>query len=204
MVFQNKTLFFNEFKFVIHDHVYEPAEDSFLFAEKLDVKQDERVLDMGVGCGILGLLSTKKAKEVVGIDINPFAVRCAKGNAVLNNVKKRISFIQGDLFSPIKKTEKFDLILFNAPYLPEVELNSLTWIERAWFGGLTGRKVIDAFLSEVINYLSKKGRILLLQSTLSNLERTIFRFVEYNLKTKIIAKTAVPFFETIALIEATH
>lgn len=204
MVFQNKTVFFDEFEFVIYENVYEPAEDSFLFAEKLDVKQGERVLDMGVGCGILGLLSTKKAKEVVGIDINPYSVRCAKRNAVLNNVIKPISFIQGDLFGPLKKTEKFDLILFNAPYLPEVELNSLTWIERAWVGGLTGRKVIDAFLPEAINHLSKKGRILLLQSTLSNLERTLFRFTEYNLKTKIIAKIAVPFFETIALIEAIH
>ena len=202
MVFQNKTVFFDEFKFVINENVYEPAEDSFLFAEKLDVKQGEKVLDMGVGCGLLGILSTKKAKEVVGIDINPYAVRCAKRNAVLNNVMQHISFVQGDLFGPLKKNEKFDLILFNAPYLPNAELNSLTWIERAWVGGLTGRKVIDAFLSEAINYLSKKGRILLLQSTLSNLERTLFRFAEYNLKTKIIAKTAVPFFETIALIEA--
>ena len=104
----------------------------------------------------MGLLSTKKAKEVIGIDINPYAVRCAKRNAVLNTVTKRISFIQGDLFGPLKKTEKFDLILFNAPYVPEVELKSLTWLERAWVGGLTGRKVIDApMVGQLIQALQK-------------------------------------------------
>lgn len=204
MLFRNKTVFFRDFKFIINENVYEPAEDSFLFAEKLDVKEGERVLDMGVGCGILGLLSTRKAKDVVGIDISSYAVHCAKRNAVLNNVKNFISFIQGDLFSPLRRSEKFDLILFNAPYLPESENRSLSWLERAWIGGSNGRKVIDVFLSDAINHLTKKGRILLLQSTLSNVSKTMFRLAGYNFAAKIIAEVKLPFFETIVLIEAVH
>lgn len=204
MPFQNKTIFFHGFKFIINKNVYEPAEDSFLFAEKLDVKKGERVLDMGVGCGILGLLSTRKTKDVFGIDINPYAIHCAKKNAVLNNVKNRISFIHGDLFSPLRRSEKFDLILFNAPYLPESENTSLTWLQRAWVGGSNGRKVIDAFLSGVTNHLTKKGRILLLQSTLSNVSRTVSSLARYNLVAKIIAEMRIPFFETIVLIEAIY
>jgi release factor glutamine methyltransferase len=202
MPFQNKTVFFHDFKFIINENVYEPAEDSFLFAENLDVKNGEKVLDMGVGCGILGILSTRKTKDVVGIDINPYAVHCAKRNAILNNAKGCISFIQGDLFSALKKTEKFDLILFNAPYLPESETSSLTWLERAWIGGLNGRKVIDVFLSEAIYHLTKNGRILLLQSTLSNVKRTLSRLSRDKLIVKIIAEVKIPFFETIVLIEA--
>jgi release factor glutamine methyltransferase len=94
------------------------------------------------------------------------------------------------------------LILFNAPYLPESETSSLTWLERAWIGGLNGRKVIDVFLSEAIYHLTKNGRILLLQSTLSNVKRTLSRLSRDKLIVKIIAEVKIPFFETIVLIEA--
>jgi release factor glutamine methyltransferase len=203
MLYQNKVVIFNDFKFIMEEKVYKPADDSFLFAENLDVKVDERVLDMGTGCGLLGILSAKITREVVGVDINPYALRCAKRNAELNKVLNRISFIQGDLFSPFKETEHFDLILFNAPYLPQKENGPLSWIERAWAGGINGRSVIDAFLSKAITHLSKNGRILLLQSTLSDVNRTLFRLTEENLATKIIANLRLPFFETILLIEAT-
>jgi release factor glutamine methyltransferase len=203
MLFRNKTVFFRDFKFIINENVYEPAEDSFLFAEKLDVKVGDRVLDMGTGCGLLGVLSAERAIEVVGVDINPHALHCAEKNAELNNVVNGVSFIQGDLFGPLKETKKFDLILFNAPYLPENENISLSWIERAWVGGSNGRSVIDAFLSKVANHLSKTGRLLLLQSTLSDVNRTLFRLAEDSLAAKIIAEVRIPFFETIVLIEAT-
>ena len=202
MTSQNKTVFFQNFIFIINENVYDPAEDSFLFAEKLAVKKNERVLDIGTGSGILGILSSINAKEVVGIDINPYAVHCAKKNAKLNNVMNSVSFIQGDLFGPLKKTELFDLILFNAPYLPETEEKSLTWLEKAWAGGSNGRLVIDSFLSQVIDYLALNGRILLLQSTLSDVKKTLFCFTEKNFEATIIAKLPVPFFETIVLIEA--
>ena len=175
---------------------------SFLFAEKLAVKKNERVLDIGTGSGILGILSSINAQEVVGIDINPYAVQCAKKNAKLNNVMNSVSFIQGDLFGPLKKTELFDLILFNAPYLPETEEKSFTWLEKAWAGGSNGRLVIDSFLSQVMDYLALNGRILLLQSTLSDVKKTLFYFAEKNFEATIIAKLPVPFFETIVLIEA--
>jgi len=199
---QNKKIYFQNFEFVINKNVYEPAEDSFLFAENLEVKKGERVLDMGTGSGILGILSSIKAKEVIGIDINPYAVHCAKKNAELNNVATCISFIQGDLFGPLNKKDLFDLILFNAPYLPETEEKALTWLEKAWAGGSNGRLVIDSFLSKVTYYLSFSGRILLLQSTLSDVNKTLFCFEEKNLKADILAKLPIPFFETIVLIEA--
>ena len=43
------------------EDVYEPAEDSFLFAENLDVEKGAQVLDVGTGCGILGILAAEKA-----------------------------------------------------------------------------------------------------------------------------------------------
>jgi release factor glutamine methyltransferase len=49
----SKKVCFRDYVFHVYENVYEPAEDSFLFAENLAVEKGEVVLDMGTGCGIL-------------------------------------------------------------------------------------------------------------------------------------------------------
>ncbi len=196
----NKKAFFDNFTFLVDENVYEPAEDSFLFAENLPVKDFCRVADVGTGCGILSIVAAKRAREIVAIDINPYAVCCARQNAKLNNMINRIIFIQGDLLSSIDQTVKFDLILFNAPYLPTERENN-SWLERSWAGGETGRDMIDRFVNEVSEHLSPNGQILLMQSSLSDIAQTERRCVAMGLNPKIIAHRNLPFFETIVLIK---
>ncbi|MEM2281230.1 MAG: class I SAM-dependent methyltransferase [Candidatus Bathyarchaeia archaeon] len=180
--------------------MYEPAEDSFLFADNLTVKQGEYVLDMGTGCGILGIIAAEKASRVVAIDINPNAVRCAKENVRQSMVADKIFFIQGDLFAPLKTGEKFDLILFNAPYLPSEPWEGLAWVERAWAGGVNGRSVLNRFLQDFPEYLKADGRVLLMQSTSADLEATLKALEAQGFEARIIAERSVPFFETIVNI----
>lgn len=196
-----KKIFFNDHAFYVSRDVYEPAEDTFLLAENLSVDEDDFVLDLGTGCGILGILVAKKAKMVVATDLNPHAVNCAKMNAKLSRVEDKMDIRLGDLFQPIKQDERFSLILFNAPYLPSSRDEEKTWIERAWAGGPTGRQLIDRFISEAPRYLSENGRILLVQSSLSNINETLQKLTELGLKARIFAEKKV-MFETIALIEA--
>jgi release factor glutamine methyltransferase len=66
-----------------------------------------------------------------------------------------------------------------------------------------GRQVIDRFISEVPKHLKRTGRVLLMQSTLANVDETLRRFKEYRLSAGVVASQALPFFETITLIEAT-
>ena len=197
-----KQVFFDNFVFQIFEEVYEPAEDSFLIAEQLVqiVKEDDAVLDIGTGCGILAVIAAKKAKKVIATDINPNAIECAKLNAENNHVAAKIEIRQSDLFQAIQKTEKFNLIIFNAPYLP-TKNEEETWIERAWAGGPTGRQIIDRFIIEAPHHLKTKGKILLVQSNLADINKTLEKF-QTDLKVKVIAEKKVAF-ETIAVIEAT-
>lgn len=201
-MFSAKKIYFENYVFEICSNVYEPAEDSFLFAENLAVEQGARVLDMGTGSGILGIIAAARASEVVAIDINPYAIKCAKKNSIENGGFSKMSFIRADLFSPLRKEEKFNLILFNAPYLPTMIDGEITWLEKAWTGGSDGRGVIDAFILRAPKYLDSLGEILLMQSNLASLEQTTHNFQTQGLQTEIVAKCEMPFFESLFLIRA--
>jgi len=199
---KGKKTFYQDCVFHVDENVYEPAEDTFLLAENLDVKKGEHVLDMGTGCGIIGVLAAKKGGRVVATDINPYALKCAEKNVKLNGIHRKIEFRLGNLFEPIKPDEKFSLIAFNAPYLPSEPTEEQTLIEKAWSGGQNGREVIDAFISKVSSFLAENGRVLLVQSSLSNIDETLQKFAQMRLEAEVIAKREVGFFESIVLIRA--
>ena len=196
----SKRVHFDNYVFNIYEEVYDPAEDSFLFAENFEAKEGEQVLDLGTGCGLLAILAAKKAERVV--DFNPFAILCAKENSVLNGLRSKIDFVQASLFTALNLGATFDLILFNAPYLPSEEGEAESWIGRAWAGGANGREVVDQFIFEAPSHLKLHGRVLLMQSTLTGVEETIRKFIKQGLKAHVKAKQKLPFFETLTLIEA--
>ena len=199
---RTKRVFFSDYVFVVDENVYEPAEDSFLFAKNLDVKAGESILDMGTGCGLLSVLAAKKDASVLAVDVNPFALRCAKRNAGLNNTRSNMDFLQSDLFASFRTTAKFDVILFNAPYLPTDNTEGKSLLERAWTGGETGRRLIDRFISEAPQHLRPSGYILLMQSTLTSVDETVCKFAEQRMQASVVGELAAPFFETITLVKA--
>jgi release factor glutamine methyltransferase len=80
------------------------------------ISSGHAVLDMGTGSGVCAVLAAKYARRVVAVDINPAAVRCAEINALLNHLEHKIDVRHGDLFAAVPG-ERFDLILFNPPFL---------------------------------------------------------------------------------------
>lgn len=199
-----KQVFFKDYVFNVPENVYEPAEDSFLFAEYLLGERGKRVLDVGAGCGILGVVAAANAVRVVAVDINPYAVRCAQENAKLNHSSGKFFFIRGDLLTCLNVNYTFDLILFNAPYLRANHNGSESWLERAWAGGKTGRLVMDRFIRQSPDYLAQGGRILLLQSTLTSVRTTLKAFGKRGLMAQVVAMRDLPFFESIVLIRASQ
>jgi len=189
-------LYYKGLKIKLHPQVYSPAEDSFLLAENLKVKRDDLALDVGTGTGIIALLMTKKAKFVLGVDINPYAVELAKENAKINNIKN-VEFRLSDLFENVDG--KFDIITFNAPYLPDEEPKEM--IERAWSGGESGREVLDRFIEEVSNYLTSNGVVQIVQSSLAGIEETLEKLNAKGFDVEITARERY-FFEEIVVISA--
>jgi release factor glutamine methyltransferase len=198
-----KKVFFKNHEFQVDEHVYEPAEDTFLIAEHLKVEEDDVVLDVGTGCGILAVLAAEKAKHVVAVDVNPHAIECASNNAEVNGVEGKIEFRRGDLFQSIKPNEKFSLILFNAPYLPSEPGEENSWLGKAWAGGPDGRMIIDRFIASVSDFLADEGKIQLVQSSLTDVNRTLVVLGEVGLEARVVARVKVPY-ESIVLIEARH
>lgn len=60
-----------------------------------DLKGKERVLDAYCGIGTIGMAAAKHAREVIGVELNPDAVKDAIANAKVNGVKN-IRFYQND------------------------------------------------------------------------------------------------------------
>jgi len=132
--------------------IYEPREDSFLLRKHVEKYAKGIVLDMGTGSGLQAEAASKSADKVYAADINP---------EVNDRAASGVEFIQSDLFENISM--KFDLIIFNPPYLPDDSRVK----DIALDGGKHGYEVIERFLDNVNSHLTKDGKILLLFSSLS-------------------------------------
>ncbi len=191
---------YKDFKYQTHPKVYEPAEDTFLLADNLEVERMSRALEIGTGTGLIAIIAARKARKVIATDVNPHALECAVKNIVTNkafNVELR----KGDLFEPVDE-EKFDLILFNTPYLPSSEDEIVgDELDAAWNGGLNGRDVIDRFLDEVKDHLNPGGKVQLVQSSLSGNEETLKELEELGFEASITARKK-GFFEEMVVITA--
>ncbi len=109
-------------------------------------------LDLCTGSGIQAITASCYSKRVVGIDINPRAIRFARFNAQLNGVSN-IKFIEGNLYIPIGN-EKFDTILANPPFVPSPD-KSLDFRD----GGNNGEKILEAIIKNAAIHLSDAGNL---------------------------------------------
>ena len=190
-------IMYHGMEFQTCEKVYEPAEDTFLLADNLIVKQSDKVLEIGTGTGIIAIIASKKAENVTAIDINKYAVECTQKNAKINQT--HIDVRLGDLFGPVKD-EKFDLILFNTPYLPTDEDEIVNdELDAAWDGGKDGRSVIDRFIKDLSAHINPRGHVQLVQSSLSNVEETIGKLMEMNFEVTVTASERFFFEEVVVL-----
>lgn len=159
--------------------IYFPAEDTFLLirAALHEVTPTDRVLEVGTGTGAVAKAVMAVAPRTMATEINPHAARYAADEGV--------AVVRGNLLDPVSGI--FDLILFNAPYLPTAPEERMDdWLEFALDGGVTGREVIERFLPAAAEHLSPSGRVLLLVSSTTGLPELLDLCKRYAL-TAIVA-----------------
>jgi tRNA1Val (adenine37-N6)-methyltransferase len=139
--------------------------DSILLAGLTLVRPQDRVVDLGTGCGVVPLLlaSQQSVKHITGIELQASLVSVAKRNVRINGFDHLISIVQGDL-RRLEGTEvggPMDLVLSNPPYgkLLSGRLNPNS-------GKAIARHELLATLGDVVRaaaqLLREKGRLALI------------------------------------------
>lgn len=138
------------------------------------------VLDMGTGAGVGAVFAAQWAHRVVAVDISPAAVRCARINVLLHGLEDRVEVRKGDLFEPVRG-ERFDVILFNPPYLrgePRDDLERALW----------STDVVERFAAGLGDHLKDSGWALLLLSSVSDEAGFLRHFRAYGFLGEPIAR----------------
>jgi len=151
-----KLISLNDYRLYVDPGVFNP-EFSFmgqLLAESIEVQADDFVFDLGTGTGFQAIVASARARQVLAVDKQREAVECARKNVELNGLQGKIEVRQGDLFSPVKEGEIFDMILSNFPFVPwEPETR---WQEANFDAG---HQLLGKFLEQAKSRLKPGGRI---------------------------------------------
>lgn len=147
--------------------IYSPSEDSYFLSDtiKKQFKKNKdkslKILDMGSGTGVQAESCIKLGidkKNIILADINKDSVSHCKSLG--------FNAIQSNLFESIPKNNKFDIIIFNPPYLP-IDKKEPKDSRLATTGGKHGSEIINRFLKQAKDFLANKGKIILLTSSLT-------------------------------------
>lgn len=97
--------------------------DAVLLAGLAHARRQDRIIDLGTGCGVVPLVLAFRDSEVrvTGVEIQPELAALADANVRANGLADRIQIVEGDyrnaagLFQP----ESWDVVLSNPPYRRE-------------------------------------------------------------------------------------
>lgn len=98
-----------------------PVQTEILYQTAIDyagLTGKETVIDAYCGIGTIGLVAAKHAKKVIGVELNPAAVKDAKLNAKENHIQNAL-FYQGDagrfMVDKASKGETVDVVFMDPP-----------------------------------------------------------------------------------------
>ncbi|RWZ67897.1 putative protein N(5)-glutamine methyltransferase [Labedella populi] len=139
------------------------------------------VLDLCCGAGALAaaIVAEVPDADVYAADIDPIAVRCARGNLSADRV------LEGDLFAalPVSLRDRVEVIVVNAPYVPTTEIAFMPLEARnfealvALDGGDDGLHVHRRVAAEARDWLVPGG-VLVIETSEHHAERTRALFAD--------------------------
>jgi 16S rRNA (guanine1207-N2)-methyltransferase len=130
---------------------------SRLLVEAMKVSPTARVLDLGCGYGVIGIVAAKLAAKghVTLVDSDIRATRLAQRNLELNGVTNA-EVILGDGLHDLPPKARFDVVVSNPPTH-------------------SGREVLDDFVAGAYRVLKPRGQLYLVINRLLSLKREVER-----------------------------
>lgn len=111
----------NNYKIIQNKNGFCFGMDAVLLSGFVNVKENENVIDLGTGTGIIPILleAKTKGKHFIGLEIQEKAANMAKRSVIYNNLQDKIDILIGDIkeASKLFKAASFDVVTTNPPYM---------------------------------------------------------------------------------------
>jgi release factor glutamine methyltransferase len=153
-------------EFLVYPETFWPFADSLPLVRHFRVDPGESVLDVGTGSGVIAIFACDRgAARVVGLDINPAAVRSATHNARMHGFADVMEVRQSNLFEALGDDERFDVITANLPFRNKPAHDVVAMSQ--WD---TGFSTNTRFFEGVGRHLKPQGRIYFVQSNFGEID----------------------------------
>ncbi|KGB80371.2 hypothetical protein CNBG_6214 [Cryptococcus deuterogattii R265] len=185
-----------------YEHIYEPAEDSFILLDALELDaQDLRrmhpsvCVEIGAGSGVVSaFMSNLLGHEnsfVISTDINPHACQATTKTGTANNTI--LDPIRCNLVDPLlprlaEKSTYCCLTRHMSPRIMKKMTQELRGIGGAWAGGADGMAITNTVLQQLPNLLSRGGRLYLVAIHQNDTKDISARMLSLGLQSKEIIK----------------
>jgi release factor glutamine methyltransferase len=181
---------FRDLRLVTPAGVFAPRSDAGVLLDAALPRLHGDVLDLCAGSGVLALAVAPRAASVVAVDLSRTAAATIRANALLN--RRRVEVRRGDLFRAVG-SRRFDVILTNPPYVPTPPGARAVLGARAWEGGPRGRDLLDRICAGAAAHLRPGGEVLIVQSALADVDRTLALLRQGDLAADVIAEQHGPY-----------
>ncbi len=132
-----------------HADGYRFSVDAVLAAHFCRPAARARILDLGAGCGVIGLILAHRhpAVRVTGLELQPALAALAADNIHCNALQDRVRILEGDAreIGRVLAPESFDLVVCNPPYRPQGSGRASRGDEAA-----TARHELSASLADMV------------------------------------------------------
>lgn len=129
-----------------------------------NIKKGSKVVDLGTGTGIIGLLLCKKTelKEIVGVEIQKEVAEMANRSIKLNKLEDKFKILNTDINKifedKLLEKNKFDVVVMNPPY-KEKGTGKINEVDSKIISRHEVKATLSDFIKVASNLLKDKGEI---------------------------------------------